>query len=72
MIVSWGVSERLRGDDARYLTYLAVLDEMNAALGVLLHALGFETRLLGQGGATLVTGRRSSGAEDVDLLDQLG
>jgi hypothetical protein len=57
--VSWTTHDLLLCDWDRYGAYQGVQQVMNDALADVLHALGYEVRLFGSGGAWLMTGRHS-------------
>jgi len=56
-VVSWTTHDLLSQDWDRYGTYRSVQQVMNKALADVLHALGYEIRPFGSGGASLVTVR---------------
>jgi hypothetical protein len=60
VVVSWTTHDLLSLDWDRWSEYQGVHEVMNDALDRVLDALGFEGRPFGTGGATLVTGRRTS------------
>jgi len=60
--VSWTTHDLLR-DQRRYHTYRDTHQAMNAALGRVLIAFGYQLAPFGSGGAWLVTGRRTGGTE---------
>ena len=59
--VSWTTHDLLLRDQRRYRTYQDAHQAMNAALGRVLTAFGYQVAPFGSGGAWLVTGRRSRG-----------
>jgi hypothetical protein len=59
--VSWTTGDLLLRDQRRYRTYRDIHQAMNAALGSILTAFGYQVAPLGSGGAWLVTGRRTRG-----------
>ena len=59
--VSWTTHDLLLRDQRRYRTYQDTHQAMNAALGRVLTAFGYQVAPFGSGGAWLVTGRRSRG-----------
>jgi hypothetical protein len=59
--VSWTTHDLLLRDQRRYRTYLDTHQAMNAALGRVLTAFGYQLAPFGSGGAWLATGRRSRG-----------
>ena len=59
--VSWTTHDLLLRDQRRYRTYQDAHQAMNAALGRVLTAFGYQLAPFGSGGAWLVTGRRSRG-----------
>jgi hypothetical protein len=61
--VSWTTHNLLLFDWGRYSTYCGTHQNMNAALGGVLHAFGYPIEQLGSGGAWLVTGHRSQELE---------
>jgi len=60
--VSWTTHDLLLRDERRYRTYQDAHQAMNAALGRVLTAFGYQLAPFGSGGAWLVTGR-SRGTE---------
>jgi hypothetical protein len=56
--VSWTTHSLLSLDWDRWGEYRGVLEAMNRALAGVLNAVGFCVQPFGQGGASLVTGRR--------------
>ena len=61
--MSWTTHDLLLRDQRRYRTYQDAHQAMNAALGRVLTAFGYQLAPFGSGGAWLVTGRRSRGTE---------
>jgi hypothetical protein len=61
--VSWTTHDLLLRDERRYHTYQDAHQAMNAALGSVLTAFGYQVAPFGSGGAWLVTGRRTRGTE---------
>jgi hypothetical protein len=61
--VSWTAHDRLLRDQRRCRIYQDAHQAMNAALGRVLAAFGYQLAPSGRGGAWLVTGRRSRGTE---------
>jgi hypothetical protein len=61
--VSWTTHDLLRRDQRRYRTYLDTHQAMNAALGRVLTAFGYQLASFGSGGAWLATGRRTRETE---------
>ena len=61
--MSWTTHDLLLRDQRRYRTYQDAHQAMNAALGRVLTAFGYQVAPFGSGGAWLVTGRRSRGTE---------
>ena len=61
--VSWTTHDLLLRDQRRYRTYQDAHQAMNAVLGSVLTAFGYQVAPFGSGGAWLVTGRRSRGTE---------
>ena len=61
--VSWTTYDLLLRDQPRYNTYQDAHQAMNAVLGSVLTAFGYQLAPFGSGGAWLVTGRRSRGTE---------
>ena len=61
--VSWTTHDLLLRDQRRYRTYQDAHQAMNAVLGRVLTAFGYQLAPFGSGGAWLVTGRRSRGTE---------
>ncbi len=61
--VSWTTHDLLLRDQRRYRTYRDAHQAMNAVLGRILTAFGYQVTPFGSGGAWLVTGRRSRGTE---------
>jgi hypothetical protein len=59
--VSWTVHDLLLRDQHRYRTYRDTHQAMNATLGRVLTAFGYQLAPFGSGGAWLVTGRRTRG-----------
>ena len=59
--VSWTTHDLLLRDRCRYRIYRDTHQAMNAALGSVLTAFGYQVAPFGSGGAWLVTGRRSRG-----------
>ena len=59
--VSWTTHDLLLRDQRRYRTYQDAHQAMNAALGRVLTAFGYQLAPFGSGGAWLVTGRRTRG-----------
>jgi hypothetical protein len=59
--VSWTTHDLLLRDQRRYRTYQDAHQAMNAALGRVLTAFGYQLAPFGSGGAWLVTGRRTGG-----------
>ena len=59
--VSWTTHDLLLRDQRRYRTYQDAHQAMNAALGRVLTAFGYQLAPFGSGGAWLVTGRPSRG-----------
>ena len=59
--VSWTTHDLLLRDQRRYRTYQDAHQAMNAALGRVLAAFGYQVAPFGSGGAWLVTGRRTRG-----------
>jgi hypothetical protein len=59
--VSWTTHDLLSRDQRRYRTYQDAHQAMNAALGRVLTAFGYQLAPFGSGGAWLVTGRPSRG-----------
>jgi hypothetical protein len=59
--VSWTTHDLLLHDRRRHRTYRDTHLAMNAALGRVLTALGYQLAPVGSGGAWLATGRRSLG-----------
>jgi hypothetical protein len=59
--VSWTTHDLLLRDQRRYRTYQDAPQAMNAALGRVLTAFGYQLAPFGSGGAWLVTGRPSRG-----------
>ena len=59
--VSWTTHDLLLRDQRRYRTYRDTHQAMNAALGRVLTAFGYQLAPFGSGGAWLVTGRPSRG-----------
>ena len=59
--VSWTTHDLLLRDQRRYRIYRDAHQAMNAALGRVLAAFGYQVAPFGSGGAWLVTGRRSRG-----------
>jgi hypothetical protein len=59
--VSWTTHDLLLRDQRRYRTYHDAHQAMNAALGRVLTAFGYQLAPFGSGGAWLVTGRRAGG-----------
>ena len=60
--VSWTTHDLLLRDQRRYRTYRDTHQAMNAALGRVLTAFGYQLAPFGSGGAWLVTGRRTRGS----------
>jgi hypothetical protein len=61
--VSWTTHDLLLRDQRRYRTCQDAHQAMNAALGRVLAAFGYQVAPFGSGGTWLVTGRRSRGTE---------
>ena len=61
--VSWTTHDLLLRDQRRYRTYQDAHQAMNAALGCVLAAFGYQVAPFGSGGAWLVTGRPNRGTE---------
>ena len=61
--VSWTTHDLLLRDQRRYRIYRDAHQAMNAALGRVLTAFGYQLAPFGSGGAWLVTGRRTGGTE---------
>jgi len=61
--VSWTTQYLLLRDQRRYRTYQDAHQAMNAVLGRILTAFGYQVAPFGSGGAWLVTGSRSRGTE---------
>jgi hypothetical protein len=61
--VSWTTHDLLLRDQRRYRTYRDTNQAMNAALGGVPTAFGYQVAPFGSGGAWLVTGRRARGTE---------
>ena len=61
--VSWTTHDLLLRDQRRYRTYRDAHQAMNAVLGRILTAFGYQVAPFGRGGAWLVTGRCSRGTE---------
>jgi len=59
--VSWTTHDLLLRDQRRHRTYRDTRQAMNAALGRVLTAFGYQVAPFGSGGAWLVTGRRTRG-----------
>jgi len=59
--VSWTTHDLLLRDQPRYRTYRDAYRAINAALGRVLTAFGYQLAPFGSGGAWLVTGRRTGG-----------
>ena len=59
--VSWTTHDLLLRDQRRYRTYQDAHQAMNAALGRVLTAFGYQLAPFGSGGAWLVTGSRTRG-----------
>ena len=59
--VSWTTHDLLLHDRRRHRTYRDTHQAMNAALGRVLTAFGYQVAPFGSGGAWLVTGRRTRG-----------
>jgi hypothetical protein len=61
--VSWTTHDLLLRDQLRYRTYRDTHQAMNAALGSVLAAFGYQAAPSGSGEAWLVTGRHTPGTE---------
>jgi hypothetical protein len=61
--VSWTTHDLLLRDQRRHRTYRDTHHAMDAALGRVLAAFGYQVAPFGSGGAWLVTGRRRRGTE---------
>ena len=61
--MSWTTPDLLLRDQRRYRPYRDTHQAMNAALGRVLTAFGYQVAPFGSGGAWLVTGRPSRGTE---------
>ena len=59
--VSWTTYDLLLRDQRKHRTYRDTHQAMNAALGPVLTAFGYQLAPFGSGGAWLVTGRRTRG-----------
>jgi hypothetical protein len=59
--VSWTTHDLPLRDQRRYRTYRDTHQAINAALGRVLTAFGYQVAPFGSGGAWLVTGRRTGG-----------
>jgi hypothetical protein len=59
--VSWTTNDLLLRDQRRHRTYGDTRQAMNAVLGRVLTAFGYQVAPFGSGGAWLVTGRRTRG-----------
>ena len=59
--MSWTTHDLLLRDQRRHRAYRDTHQAMNAALGRVLAAFGYQVAPFGSGGAWLVTGRRSLG-----------
>jgi hypothetical protein len=61
--VSWTIHDLLLRDQRSYRTHQDARQAMNAALGRVLTAFGYQVAPFGSGGAWLVTSRRTRGTE---------